>query len=106
MKYLVKGSKGPSFTSPQEAVHVLEEIVMPTFDQLIRLEKDKKILAGGLPVADRSFVFIVEAASNEGVDQMLRKLAMWPMLEWKVTPLETFAGRATMEHSILKELKK
>ena len=50
-----------------ETAEVLENIILPTFDTLVKLEGDKKILAGGLPVGDRAFVFIVEAASNEEV---------------------------------------
>ena len=106
MKYLVVGSGGPGFASPKEAVKVLEEIILPSFDEIIRLEKKKKILAGGLPVGDRSFVFIVEASSNEELDQMLRTLPMWGSLDWEVTALQTFAGRAAQERSIVKELKR
>lgn len=63
MKYLVIGSGGLGFAPPEEAVSVLEAIVLPGFDKLIGLEK-KKIVAGGLPVGDRAFVFIAEAASG------------------------------------------
>jgi hypothetical protein len=31
---------------------------------------------------------------------------MWGALEWEVTPLQTFAGRATQERNIIRELKK
>lgn len=106
MKYLVVGSGGPGFASPGEAAMVLDEIVIPNFDRLIALEKKKKILAGGLPVGDRSFVFIAEASSNEELDQMLRELPMWGTLDWEVTPLQTFSGRADQERSNLKKLKK
>ncbi len=106
MKYLVVGSGGPGFAYPKEAVKVLEEIILPSFDQLVKLEKKKQILAGGLPVGERAFVFIVEASSNDEVDQMLRKIPMWGSLDWEVTALQTFAGRAAMERDIVKELKK
>jgi hypothetical protein len=106
MKYLVVGSGGPGFASPEEAIKVLGEIILPSFDQLIKLEKQKKILAGGIPIGDRAFVFIVEASSNEELDQMLRELPMWGSLDWEVTALQTFAGRADQERSIVKELKR
>jgi hypothetical protein len=106
MKYLVIGSGGPGFASPEEAITVLEKIVLPSFDQLIGLEKKKKILAGGLPVGERTFVFIAEASSNEELDQMLRKLPMWGSLDWEVSALQTFSGRADQERSIVKKLKK
>jgi len=100
MKYLVVGSGGPGFASPEEAIQVLEEIILPSFDQLIKLEKQKKILAGGLPVGERAFVFIVEATSHEELDQMLRKIPLWGSLDWEVTPLQTLAGRATLNGAL------
>jgi len=106
MKYLIIGSEGPGFASPEEAVELLEETILPSFDAIIKLEKQKKILAGGLPVGDRAFVFIVDAASNEELDHLLQNIPLWGVLKWKVTPLQTFAGRAAYERQAVKELKK
>ena len=106
MKYLVVGSGGPGFASPEEAIKVLGEIILPSFDQLIKLGKKKKILAGGLPVGDRAFVFIAEASSTDELDQMLRKIPMWGSFDWEVPALQTFAGRAAQERSIVKEFKR
>ncbi len=106
MRYLVTGSEGPGFGSPEEAIEVLEKGVLPTFDALLRLEAEKKIVAGGLPVGDRSFVFIAEAVSNEELDRLLRGIPAWGVLSWKVTPLQSFAGRATQERDEVKKLKK
>ena len=106
MKYLVSGSEGPGFATPEEAVEILEEVVLPTFDALMKLEAQKKIAAGGLPVGDRAFVFIAEAASNEELDRLLRSLPAWGVLEWQVTPLQSFAGRAAQEREVVKRFKK
>lgn len=106
MRYLVIGSGGPGFASKEEAVEVLESVVLPSFTELVRLEKEKKIIAGGLPVGDRSFVFIVEAKSNDELDKMLRKIPMWGTLDWEVTALQTFSGRAEQERQAVKELKR
>ena len=106
MRYLVTGSEGPGFASPEEAVEILEEVVLPTFDALMKLEAQKKIVAGGLPVGDRAFVFIAEAASNEELDRLLRGLPAWGVLEWHVTPLQSFAGRAAQERDVVKRFKK
>jgi len=106
MRYLVSGSEGPGFASPEEAVEILEEVVLPTFDVLMKLEAQKKIAAGGLPVGDRAFVFIAEAASNEELDRLLRSLPAWGVLEWHVTPLQSFAGRAAQERDVVKQFKK
>lgn len=106
MKYLVVGSGGPGFAFPEEAVEVLQGVVLPTFKVLNELEKRKRIIAGGLPVGDRSLVFIAEAKSNDELDQILRKLPMWGELDWEVTPLQTFNGRAKQERQALRELKR
>jgi len=106
IRYLVTASEGPGFSSPEEAVHVLEKIVLPSFEALIELEKTKKILGGGLPLGDRSFVFIMEASSNEEVDRLLRSLPMWGALKWKVTAIQTFEGRASQERDFVKQMKK
>jgi hypothetical protein len=105
MKYLVVGAEGPGFASPEEAVEVLEGGILPTFDALMQLEEDEKILAGGLPIGDRALVFIVEAASNEELDRMLRSIPAWGVLKWEVSALQTFAGRAEQEREIVEELK-
>jgi hypothetical protein len=106
MRYLVTGSEGPGFGSPEEALAVLEKGILPTFDALTKLEADKNIVAGGLPVGDRAFVFIAEAASNEELDQLLRGIPSWGVFKWQVTPLQSFAGRAAQEREVVKQLKK
>ncbi len=106
MKYLVVGSGGPGFASEEEALDVLQEIILPSFKRLIELQKKKKIIAGGLPVGDRAFVFVAEAKTNDELDQMLRSLPMWGELEWEVTALQTFQGRAKQERQAVRELKR
>jgi hypothetical protein len=106
MRYLVVASEGPGFASPEEVVAVLEKGILPTFDALLKLEAEKKIVAGGLPVGDRALVFVADAASNEELDGMLRRLPAWGVLKWQVTALQSFAGRAAQERNILAELKK
>ena len=106
MKYFVTATGGPGFTSPTEARMLLKNLVLPGFEVLKKLEKQGKILAGGLPVGERSLVFIAEASSNEELDQLLRSIPFWPVLEWEVLPLQTFAGRASIEQAFLANLKK
>jgi hypothetical protein len=105
MRYLVFGSDGPGFSSADEMIEVLENEILPTFDVLERLEAEGRIVAGGLPVGERTFAFIAEAESHEELDSMLRRIPSWGELTWEVTPLQTFAGRARQERTILEELK-
>jgi hypothetical protein len=43
MKYFVSASGGPGFASPEEALKILEKIILPSFEMLIKLEGEKKI---------------------------------------------------------------
>ena len=104
MLYLVSASEVPGFASPEEALEALENMVIPAFEALMRLEAEHKILAGGVPLGDRAFVFIVEAASHDEVDRLLRGLPMWGVLKWDVMALQTFAGRADQEREFVQRL--
>ena len=77
----------------------------PHFEQVIRLKAEGKILAGGLPVGDRAFVFIIEAPSNDEADRIVRDMPAWGLLEWKVTPLQSVEARAEMERKVVQALK-
>ena len=106
MRYLVKATGGPGFSSPEEGLRILESLVLPTFDAIGRLEKEKKILAGGLPVGARELVLIIEAASNEDLDSTLRAIPGWGIFQWVITPLQTVQGRAKIERDAVAAMKK
>ncbi len=101
MQYLVVCSGGPGFDSPEEGAHVLREVIMPTFTRFLELEKAGIIKAGGLPVGERAFVFIVEADGSDTLDALLRGLPNWPIMTWEVTPLVSFASREVIERGYL-----
>jgi hypothetical protein len=105
-QFLVIATGGPGFTSPAEELEVLEKGILPHFDALLKLQADKKIVAGGLPVGERAFVFILEAASNAEADEILRNLPAWGVLDWEVTPLQSIKARADKERSLVAELRK
>jgi hypothetical protein len=42
MKYLVIGSEGPGFASPEQAVEILEKVILPTFDAGCRRRNQEK----------------------------------------------------------------
>jgi hypothetical protein len=105
MKYLVNTTAGPGFATAEQTLQILEMTILPGLEALIGLEATGKILAGGVPVGDRSFVFIVEAPDNEAVDELLRSLPIWGVVNWQVTPLQTFAGRAAVERKVASAIK-
>jgi len=104
MKYLVSGSGGPGFGSPEEAKELLENVVHPSFEAMIQLESEGKILASGLPVGDRSVVFVLEASSHEEADSIIQNMSIWPMLEWQVIALQGVAERLSQEKALLAKL--
>jgi hypothetical protein len=105
MQYLVEGTRGPLPPSPEQAIALLEGVVIPAFEYLGRLQAEGKVLAGGLPVGDRAFVCVIEAASNHEADRIVREMPVWGVLEWKVTPLQSFEARAEMERKAVQALK-
>jgi hypothetical protein len=85
---------------------MLNHMIVPSFKLLLEWEKKKKITGGGVPVGDRALVFIAEAKSNDDLDKMLRQLPVWGVLDWDVSPLQTFAQRAKLERQFLKDVKR
>jgi hypothetical protein len=53
MQYLVKGTPGLLPPSPEQAIALLEGVVLPAFEYVSKLKAEGKVLAGGLPVGDR-----------------------------------------------------
>lgn len=104
MRYLVSGSSGPGFGSAEEAKQLLENVVHPSFERLTALEAEGKVLGGGLPVGDRSLVFILEASSHEEADSIVQNLSIWPMLEWEVLPLTEYGDRLAQEKALLAKM--
>jgi len=105
MQYLIEGTGGPGFASPAETIALLEQAIIPDFDTLVMMQAEGNILAGGLPVGSRAFVFIIEAASNDEADRIVRAIPFWGLLQWKVTPLQSVAARADIERANLAALK-
>jgi hypothetical protein len=77
MQNLVEGARGPLPSSAEQPIALLEGTVIPHFEHVIRLKAEGKILAGGLPVGDRAFVFIIEAPTNDKADRIVRDMPAW-----------------------------
>jgi hypothetical protein len=106
MLYLVSATGGPTFHTREEVLEILKNTILPGFAALRALEAKGTILAGGLPVAERAFVFIVKAPNHQALDDMLRDLPLWPVLEWEVVPLQSFSARAAHERKTVAALKR
>ena len=102
-QYLVLGEGAPGLGTPEEGIALLENLVLPTLDQL---GANDAVLAGGLPVGERALAFIIEAESNAAADEIIRQLPMWSLITWEVTPLQSFGARAAIERGTVEHLKK
>jgi muconolactone D-isomerase len=107
MKYLVTMEfvGTPPVASPQEMVQWLERMIIPTEEAMMKLEADKKILAGGDLSGRRGMALILEAASNDELSRILSGIPEWPFLEVDVTPLESFEERLAQVRETLERLK-
>jgi hypothetical protein len=72
-------------TSREQRIEQLEKLVIPTIESL---GKDSKVRAGGI-----------------AADTLVRALPAQGIMQWKVTPLETFAKRADIEKKVVQRLR-
>jgi hypothetical protein len=100
-KYVETGALLP----PQQVVHVVENMALPSFEIMAKLQDEKKILAGGLLTGARAGAFIVDAESNHEVSRMLMELPMWGVVTWEVQPLDSFRERHAQERKVIDRLK-
>ena len=76
-----------------------------TIELLDNLGKDGKVRAGGTVVGNLAGAIVVGAKSKDEVTELVRALPAWGIMQWKVTPLETFAHRADLEKKVVQELR-
>jgi Muconolactone delta-isomerase len=106
-QYLVRGEyvdPGP-LLPPEQAAELIETRVLPTFDAIANLQKQGKVLAGGLFAADRAAVLVVEAADNDEVGRLIHGLPGWGIISCDVRPLESFASRAALDRETVEQLR-
>lgn len=72
---------------------------------MLKLEAEKKILAGGDLSGRRGMAFIADAASNEELTQLLGSIPEWSLLKVEVTPLDNTEKRLAQVRQDLERLK-
>jgi hypothetical protein len=106
MRYLVtiesvdNGEPG----APRQIAALIEEAVLPTFNILMEWEKAGKA-KGGIFTGRRGGAFIIDAASNEELNDMLQSLPVWGFSEIDVIPLDSIEHRHKFEGDVAKMLK-
>ncbi len=108
MKYLVimELIGVPPVASPQQLAQHLDQRIIPTHDALMKLQKEKKILAGGDLSGRRGMALIMETASSEELTSLLMALPCWSMMKVEVTPLDGWEQRQAEQRKMLEHLKR
>src|SRR5262245_52610735 len=89
----------------QDGVTLIEQLIVPTLELCKRLERERKILAGGPVVGSVALALILEAESAQKVDELVSSLPVWPRMETIVIPLTSFDGRRASVGSLAERLK-
>ena len=71
---------------PERLGQVIEQMVIPSLEQLAQWEREGRIHGGGYTAA-RGGVFMIDADSNEEVDRLLTSLPYWGLVKIDVKPL-------------------
>ena len=71
---------------PEQLAKVVEQMVVPSLEQLAQWEQEGRIYGGGYTAA-RGGVFIMEADSSEEVEKLLTSLPYWGLVKVDVKPL-------------------
>jgi len=71
---------------PERLGQVVEQMVVPSIEQLTQWEQERRIYGGGYTAA-RGDVFIMEADSSEEVEQLVTSLPYWGLVKVEVKPL-------------------
>src|SRR5579864_4546454 len=106
-RYLVTGEyvdPGP-LLPPEQLVQMVEQMVLPSFEALAKLQDQKKVLGGGIVAGARAGAFIVDVSSNSELNSLLQELPFWGLVKWTSTPLQTFRERAIDEKKAVERIK-
>ena len=88
MRFLVTidGSDMAVGRPPEQLAKVVEQMVVPSVEQLAQWEQEGRIYGGGYTTA-RGGVFIMDADSSEEVEDLLTSLPYWGLVKVDVKPL-------------------
>jgi len=107
MQFLVRMSlsSGSRPNTEAEGRAFIESNIFPTLKRCSKLQKERRIIAGGPENGAVALALIVDAASAAELDNLITSLAVWPRMETTVTPLTTFEDRRRSIDAVLEIVK-
>lgn len=107
MQHLVQMKITPQArpANDEEGFNFVNNLIVPTLKRCQQLQQEGKIVAGGPISGTIGLAFVVETDTLKELDQLLTTLRAWPRMETTVTPLTTFADRASVVEAGLKRLQ-
>ena len=101
MQYLVEAENIDGLIQMKDVPDYVNNIVLPSYEMLIKLEGEGKI-KGGLLAGQRAGVFVIDAESNDDLGKKLRSIPFWGMVKWKTTPLQSLTSALEQDGAIVK----
>jgi muconolactone delta-isomerase len=71
---------------PEQLAQQIDQMVIPSLEQLVQWDREGRIHGGGYTAA-RGAVFMIDADSSEEVDRLLTSLPYWGLVKLDVKPL-------------------
>lgn len=108
MRYFVRAEfvEVGALLQPKDFVPMVENLVIPSFEAMSKLENEKKILASGIVSGGRAGMFIIDVESNKELTRLLQSLPFWGILKWEIIPLDSLKERIEVEKQMLENIKK
>lgn len=103
MQYLVEAENIDGLIPMKDVPDYINHIVIPSYEQLIKMESENKI-KGGLLAGQRAGAFVMEASSHDEIGKILRAIPFWGMVKWKIIPLQSFKSALEQDGKIAKML--
>ena len=89
---------------PQQMGQLVDQVVVPSLEAMVKLRQEKKIVAGGALAGKRGVALIVEAESNDEVAELTQSFPFWVFCKWEITPLETLEHHVALARQVAAHL--
>ena len=106
MRFLVTidGSEIGVGMPPERLGYIVEQMVVPSIEQLTQWEQEGRIYGGGYTAA-KGGVFIIDADSSEEVEQLITSLPYWGLVKVDVKPLISTSSMLERSRAVSQRLQ-